>query len=93
MRNTFFKILMIVSFLVLAVFIYAWITGTPGLTGPMLTLFFVSLAISFYGHGKLKKFAYTIWIFAAVTVSMNYPQLFRQVRINPNSIGRPDSRA
>jgi len=79
MRNTFFKILMIISFLVLAVFIYAWITGIPGLTGPMLTLFFVSLAISFYGHGKLKKFAYTIWIFAAVTVSMNYPQLFRQV--------------
>ena len=79
MRNTLFKILMIVSFLFLAVFIYAWITGNPGLTGPMLTLFFVSLAISFYGHGKLKKFAYTIWIFAAVTVSMNYPQLFQQI--------------
>ncbi len=79
MRNTFFKILMIVSFLLLAVFIYAWIKGIPGLTGPMLTLFFVSLAISFYGHGKLKKFAYTIWIFAAVTVSMNYPQLFQQI--------------
>ena len=79
MRYTIFKILLIVSFLFLAVFIYAWITGVPGLTGPMLTLFFVSLAISFYGHAKLKKFAYTIWIFAAVTVSMNYPQLFRQV--------------
>jgi len=79
MRNTIFKILLIASFLFLAGFIYAWITGNPGLTGPMLTLFFVSLAISFYGHGKLKKFAYTIWIFAAVTVSMNYPQFFRQV--------------
>lgn len=79
MRNTIFKILLIASFLFLAGFIYAWITGTPGLTGPMLTLFFVSLAISFYGHTKLKKFAYTIWIFAAVTVSMNYPQFFRQI--------------
>lgn len=79
MRNTIFKILLITSFLFLAGFIFAWITGNPGLTGPMLTLFFVSLAISFYGHGKLKKFAYTIWIFAAVTVSMNYPQFFRQI--------------
>lgn len=79
MRNIIFKILLIVSLLLLAGFIYAWIMGIPGLTGPLLTLFFVSLAISFHGHGKLKKFAYTIWIFAAVTVSMNYPQFFRQI--------------
>jgi len=79
MRNIIFKILLIASLLFLIGFIIAWITGTPGLTGPLLTLFFVSLAISFYGHPKLKKFAYTIWIFAAVTVSMNYPQLFQQI--------------
>jgi BASS family bile acid:Na+ symporter len=79
MRNTIFKILLIASLLFLVSFIIAWIMGTPGLTGPLLTLFFVSLAISFYGHPKTKKFAYTIWIFAAVTVSMNYPQLFRQI--------------
>ncbi len=68
MRNIIFKILLIISLLLMAGFIYAWIMGIPGLTGPLLTLFFVSLAISFHGHGKLKKFAYTIWIFAAVTV-------------------------
>ncbi|KPL14129.1 MAG: bile acid:sodium symporter [Bacteroides sp. SM23_62] len=79
MRNIIFKILLIASLLFLTGFVYAWITGIPGLTGPLLTGFFVSLAISFYGHGKLKKFAYTIWIFAAVTVSMNYPQFFRQI--------------
>jgi BASS family bile acid:Na+ symporter len=79
MRNIIFKILLIASLLFLTGFLVAWITGIPGLTGPMLTLFFVSLAISFYGHAKLKKFAYTIWIFAAVTVSMNYPQFFRQI--------------
>ena len=54
MRNTIFKILLIASFVFLAGFLYAWITGTPGLTGPLLTLFFVSLAISFYGQPKLK---------------------------------------
>ena len=74
-----FRILLIASLLFLTGFLVAWIAGIPGLTGPMLTLFFVSLAISFHGHPKLKKFAYTIWIFAAVTVSMNYPQLFRQI--------------
>lgn len=79
MRNTFFKILLIASLLVLMGFVIAWVTGAPGLTGPLLTCFFVTLAISFHGHPKLKKFAYTIWIFAAVTVSMNYPQFFRQV--------------
>jgi BASS family bile acid:Na+ symporter len=79
MRNIFFRILLIASLLFLAGFIIAWITRAPGLTGPLLTLFFVTLAIAFYGYPKLKKFAYTIWIFAAVTVSMNYPQFFRQV--------------
>jgi BASS family bile acid:Na+ symporter len=79
MRTIFFRILLIASLLFLAGFVVAWITATPGFMGPLLTLFFVSLAISFYGHEKLKKFAYTIWIFAAVTVSMNYPQFFRQI--------------
>jgi BASS family bile acid:Na+ symporter len=79
MRTIFFKILLIASLIFLAGFVVAWITDIPGLKGPLLTLFFVSLAISFYGYGKLKKFAYTIWIFAAVTVSMNYPQFFRQI--------------
>jgi BASS family bile acid:Na+ symporter len=79
MRKIIFRVLLLASVLFLAGFVVAWITGASGLTGPLLTLFFVSLAISFYGYEKLKKFAYTIWIFAAVTVSMNYPQFFRQV--------------
>ncbi len=79
MRSIIFRILLIASLLFLAGFIVTWVMDIPGYTGPLLTLFFVSLAIGFYGYGKLKKFAYTIWIFAAVTVSMNYPQFFRQV--------------
>lgn len=49
------------------------------LTGPALTLFFAFLALYFHFSDRLKKFAYTIWIFAAVTVSMNYPEVFSQV--------------
>jgi BASS family bile acid:Na+ symporter len=79
MRNIVFRSLLIASLLLLAGFLISWTVGARDLTGPLLTLFFATLAISFYGHPTLKKFAYTVWIFAAVTVSMNYPQYFRQV--------------
>jgi BASS family bile acid:Na+ symporter len=34
------------------------------------------LALSFNGFKSLKSFSYTIWIFAAVTISMYFPQFF-----------------
>ena len=45
-------------------------------TGPFLTSFFVLLAISFNGFKRLKSFSYTVWIFAAVTAAMYFPQYF-----------------
>jgi BASS family bile acid:Na+ symporter len=78
-KITIFKILLILSFIFLAAFFVCLFFSFSELTGPALTLFFISLAISFHGLNSLKKFAYTIWIFAAVTVSMNYPDYFRQV--------------
>lgn len=60
-------------------FLIMLLTDNTKQTGLTLTGFFVFLALSFHGHEKLRKFAYTIWIFAAVTVSMNYPEFFRQV--------------
>ena len=79
MRKITFRVLLSVSFAFLLGFLLSLILESTRLTGPFLTLFFISLAISFHGHEKLKKFAYTIWIFAAVTISMNYPELFRQL--------------
>jgi BASS family bile acid:Na+ symporter len=79
MRNIIFKSLLFFSLLFLAGFVISRFLDATNLSGPLLTLFFVTLAISFYGHPDLKKFAYTVWIFAAVTVSLNYPQFFRQV--------------
>ena len=66
MRHTISNTLLIASLLFLAGFLVSWILDARDLTGPLLTLFFVTLAISFYGHPYLKKFAYTVWIFAAV---------------------------
>lgn len=78
-KITIYKLLLILSILFLAAFFVCLFFNFKELTGPSLTLFFIFLAISFHGIKSLRKFAYTIWIFAAVTVSMNYPDYFRQV--------------
>ena len=45
-------------------------------TGPFLVAFFLSLAFAVRGYPSLKGFAYTIWIFTAVSAAMFYPQYF-----------------
>ena len=47
--------------------------------GWLLMLFFVCLALGFRGHELLRGYSYTIMIFAAVSLSMYYPQYFIQV--------------
>ena len=79
MPNIIYRSLFLSSLLFLAGFLISWMLDVRDLTGPLLTLLFVTLALGFYGHPTLKRFSYTIWIFAAVTVSMNYPQFFRQL--------------
>ena len=44
--------------------------------GLLLTIFWLMLAVSFMQMAQLKKFAYTIIILAAVTVSLSFPQYF-----------------
>ncbi len=44
--------------------------------GPFLILFFVACGIAFRGKEELKGFTYSMMIFAAVTMSMFYPQYF-----------------
>jgi BASS family bile acid:Na+ symporter len=75
-KNIISRFLMIFSFICLAIFLFLYFTGKETITGPFLTGFFVSLALSFQGFPKLKSFSYTIWIFAAVTASMYYPEYF-----------------
>lgn len=71
-----FNILLALAFLCLGIFISIYILDLPIGTGPFLTSFFVLLAISFNGFKRLKSFSYTVWIFAAVTASMYFPQYF-----------------
>lgn len=44
--------------------------------GPLLILSFSCTALYFMGSPKLKQYAFTIWVFAAVSASMIYPSAF-----------------
>ena len=71
-----YKILLGAAFMCLFIFLTIVILDFEIGTGPFLALFFVLLALSFKGFDKLKSFSYTVWIFAAVTASMYFPQYF-----------------
>lgn len=70
---------LVISSLFFVVFAVLYFTGNPQFTGPFLILGFVGLAISFRGYEKLKGFSYSLWILAAVTVSMYYPKYFLSI--------------
>lgn len=48
-------------------------------TGYCLFVFFLSIALAFRTHPFLKGFSFTMIIFAAVTISMYFPQLFIKI--------------
>ncbi|MFA6471700.1 MAG: bile acid:sodium symporter family protein [Candidatus Latescibacterota bacterium] len=52
--------------------------GMLAISGPLFVGFFAFLALYSRGNETLKGFSFTIWIFAAVSVSMFYPFLFLQ---------------
>ena len=74
-----YRALLIGSAVLLLVTLILYFTGQEALTGPSLTGFFVLLALGVRGIPSTRGFAYTIWIGAAVTVSMYYPEYFISV--------------
>jgi BASS family bile acid:Na+ symporter len=75
-KNTIYRTFLYVGLALFAVFAVLLIVDKPNLTGPLLISGFVSMAIAFRGYQLLKGFAYPMWIFAAVTLSMYFPQYF-----------------
>jgi BASS family bile acid:Na+ symporter len=74
-----FRIFLVISVVLLALSLILYFTGNLKWTGPTLTGFFVCMAIGALGVPSVKGFSYTIWIAAAVTVSMYYPSIFLQI--------------
>jgi len=73
----------ITGFVVAGIFIIAFFVASAAnyhaISGWLLMLFFVSLAIMFRRYPALKGFSFTVMIFAAVSLAMYYPQYFVQV--------------
>ena len=63
----------------LAATISFYAMGSTTFIGPALTVFFICLALGVRGWEHLKGFSFTIWIFAAVSVSMFYPEYFKTI--------------
>lgn len=78
--NNFYKAFLIISGILLVLVIGSFLLGNYALAGPLLAGFFVFLAVGIMGSSSLQGFSFTVFIAAAVTISMSYPTLFIEVR-------------
>lgn len=76
MKKNIHKIIVGLVPLLLILFLVCLFTGNLDKSGPFLILFFISLAIGVRGFATFRGFSFTIWIFAAVSASMFFPQYF-----------------
>jgi BASS family bile acid:Na+ symporter len=73
-RIIIYKIASALSVLCLAGALFMALTGKLAGAGPLFISFFVLLAIGFYGFEPLKRFAYTVIIFAGFCIAIYYPE-------------------
>jgi BASS family bile acid:Na+ symporter len=76
--KTFSKYLFAVSGLLFVLSLGLYLSGNDSIIGPPLILFFLTLALAMRGTENFKGFSFTVLIFAAVSLSMFYPQTFVQ---------------
>ncbi|MDR1499838.1 MAG: bile acid:sodium symporter family protein [Tannerellaceae bacterium] len=79
MRKNIYKVMLAASAVMIATFLAVMTLWGVRQAGPALIAGFVLLAVGMRGFDALKGFSYTIWIFAAVSASMFYPQCFMGV--------------
>lgn len=77
MKNiTIYKIALGIALLCFLTALIMSFTGNISEAGPLFVAFFVALAIGFRGYENFKRFAYTVIIFAAVSLALYYPSYF-----------------
>ncbi|MCJ7447373.1 MAG: bile acid:sodium symporter family protein [Bacteroidales bacterium] len=79
MKRKLFKYLLILSVILLIGSGISYLSKSISLTGILLIMGFVALALGVRGFEKFKGFSYTLWIFTAVIASMFYPQYFTTI--------------
>ncbi|MEX1014933.1 MAG: bile acid:sodium symporter family protein, partial [Candidatus Paceibacterota bacterium] len=79
--NTFYKSLLVISLLCFLSVCVLLLIGHKSYLGPLVISMFVSLALGVRGTNTLfKSFAFSIWIFASVSLAMFFPNLVTDVR-------------
>jgi BASS family bile acid:Na+ symporter len=76
--NTLSKYLFALSGLMFVMAAGLYLLGNNSMTGVPLIIFFLTFALGMRGNVRLKGFSFTVLIFAAVSISMFYPQTFVQ---------------
>ncbi|HPH19989.1 MAG TPA: bile acid:sodium symporter family protein, partial [Haliscomenobacter sp.] len=79
MSTTLYRYLLYAGMAIILGAVVTYLASATGLTGPMLVLGLLLLALGMKGFEHLKGFAYTTVIFAAVSAAMFYPQYFTTV--------------
>lgn len=74
-----YKVFLGAALLCIVALIGVLISGLEAAAGPLVITFFICLAIGARAYQVLRDFSFTIWIFAAVSASMFYPQYFLTV--------------
>lgn len=78
-NNRKHKILLGVAIVLLVISLIMSFTGNLAKAGPIVILFFMSLAIAVTGFNATKGLSYTVWIFTAVAAAMFYPKYFTSI--------------
>jgi len=65
-----------VSLALLAASIVLFVADRPQIAGPLLTAFFLLASIGVRGNEKLRGISFSLFIFAAVSLAMNFPAPF-----------------
>ena len=79
MSTTLYRYLLYAGMATLLGAVVTYLANASGVTGPLLVLGLLLLALGMKGFEHLKGFAYTTVIFAAVSAAMFYPQYFTTV--------------
>ena len=72
----YFKLVLILGGICLIAALGLILNGNISIAGPLMIIFFIALAIGFRGFSFLRGFSYSMMIFAAVTIALNFPNYF-----------------
>jgi len=73
LKTVYYRISLGIALICLATAVGITLGSTLADAGPYMIAFFTFLGIGFLGYPKLKGFAYSVMIFAAVTTALYYP--------------------